>query len=165
MRLWSIHPSYLDSKGLVACWREALLAQSILIKGEFEPHPQTPHTRLRRTPYYNHPQLLRFKQTDYKYTLGTYLYFIWEEAKQRGYCFDKNKIQIFQKEFIGQIPVTKGQLRYEYEHLQNKLYLRDRIKWEFNGGYYHANFGFYKIKTHPLFQIVEGPIEIWEKVI
>ncbi|WP_338140756.1 pyrimidine dimer DNA glycosylase/endonuclease V [Candidatus Nitrotoga sp. 1052] len=28
MRLWTLHPCYLDSRGLVALWREALLAQS-----------------------------------------------------------------------------------------------------------------------------------------
>ena len=30
MRLWSIHPKYLDCKGLVALWREALLAKKVL---------------------------------------------------------------------------------------------------------------------------------------
>ena len=30
MKLWSIHPKYLDAKGLVALWREALLAQKVL---------------------------------------------------------------------------------------------------------------------------------------
>ena len=48
MRLWSIHPKYLDTKGLLAVWREALLAKKVLenkTKG-----------------YKNHPQLERFKQ-------------------------------------------------------------------------------------------------------
>ena len=42
MRLWSIHPRYLDSMGLVALWREALLAQAVL-RGEtkgYKFHPQ-----------------------------------------------------------------------------------------------------------------------------
>ncbi|HKX52383.1 MAG TPA: pyrimidine dimer DNA glycosylase/endonuclease V [Nitrosospira sp.] len=30
MRLWTLHPRYLDTKGLVAAWREALLAQKVL---------------------------------------------------------------------------------------------------------------------------------------
>jgi hypothetical protein len=41
MRLWSIHPEYLDAKGLVALWREALLAQNVLqcnTKG-YKKHP------------------------------------------------------------------------------------------------------------------------------
>jgi len=30
MRLWTIHPKYLDAKGLVALWRETLLAKHVL---------------------------------------------------------------------------------------------------------------------------------------
>ncbi len=47
MRLWSIHPMYLDSKGLVALWREALLAQNVLLE--------------KTKGYKNHPQLIRFR--------------------------------------------------------------------------------------------------------
>ncbi len=47
MRLWSLHPSILDRAALVACWREALLAQKVLA-GE---------TR----GYTRHPQLERFR--------------------------------------------------------------------------------------------------------
>ncbi|MFN3505685.1 MAG: pyrimidine dimer DNA glycosylase/endonuclease V, partial [Caldimicrobium sp.] len=49
MRLWSIHPMYLDARGLVALWREALLARKVLI-GE-------------TSGYRNHPQLVRFKRS------------------------------------------------------------------------------------------------------
>ncbi|MGP9584395.1 pyrimidine dimer DNA glycosylase/endonuclease V, partial [Micrococcaceae sp. AOP34-BR2-30] len=30
MRLWSLHPEVLDRQGLIAGWREALLAQAVL---------------------------------------------------------------------------------------------------------------------------------------
>jgi hypothetical protein len=42
MRLWSIHPGYLDAKGLVALWREALLAQNVLLRNTkgYKKHPQ-----------------------------------------------------------------------------------------------------------------------------
>ena len=30
MRLWTLHPKYLDPQGLVALWREALLARAVL---------------------------------------------------------------------------------------------------------------------------------------
>lgn len=50
MRLWSLHPVYLDSKGLVALWREGLLAKKVL--------------QGRTKGYKNHPQLLRFKTLD-----------------------------------------------------------------------------------------------------
>ena len=48
MRLWSLHPKYLDSKGLVAVWREGLLALEVL-KGNTKG-------------YRSHPQLTRFLQ-------------------------------------------------------------------------------------------------------
>src|SRR5665213_874155 len=47
MRLWTLHPRYLDAQGLVAAWREALLAQKVL-EGA---------TR----GYTRHPQLIRFQ--------------------------------------------------------------------------------------------------------
>ena len=31
MRLWSLSPRYLDVKGLVAVWREGLLADAVLL--------------------------------------------------------------------------------------------------------------------------------------
>jgi hypothetical protein len=43
MRLWSVHPKYLDARGLVALWREGLLAQAVL--------------RGRTSGYVRHPQL------------------------------------------------------------------------------------------------------------
>src|SRR5690606_6899395 len=42
MRLWSLHPRYLDRQGLLALWREALLARAVL-RGEtrgYTLHPQ-----------------------------------------------------------------------------------------------------------------------------
>ena len=48
MRIWSLHPQYLDARGLVALWREALLAQSVL--------------RGATRGYRQHPQLVRFRR-------------------------------------------------------------------------------------------------------
>ena len=48
MRLWSLHPSYLDSAGLVALWQEGLLARKVLSS-------QTKG-------YIHHPQLHRFRK-------------------------------------------------------------------------------------------------------
>ena len=79
MRLWSIHPCYLDAKGLVALWREGLLAQNVLIgntKG-----------------YKNHPQLIRFKNTNNPLgAIACYLRDVVDEADKRGYNFNRNKI-------------------------------------------------------------------------
>jgi len=106
MRLWSLHPAYLDAQGLVALWREGLLARKVL---------------LRRTKgYRDHPQLERFKaQPDPVAAIDTYLLGVFKEAKRRGYHFDRNKLagHAFRKK----IGVTDGQLRYEMDHLRKKL--------------------------------------------
>lgn len=79
MRLWSIHPKYLDSKGLVALWREDLFAQAVLFG----------HTK----GYKKHPQLIRFKNTsDQSAAIASYLRSVVEEADNRGYSFDRSKI-------------------------------------------------------------------------
>lgn len=186
MRLWSISPSYLDTVGLVACWREALLAQSCLIKGEFSICPYCGGNREQtvypfksckkcngkgeiKTPYYNHPQLERFKISGWKYYFGTYLFYLREEAKKRGYNFDKDKIQIFQKEFQGLLTVTKGQLIYEFKHLQNKLHERNKERYWKNQELHYLKTNPFdlcgNIEHHPLFKVVDGEIESWEKQI
>lgn len=165
MRLWSIHPKYLDQKGLCGLWREALLAQDVLLKGEFSEHPQTPHTRLRRTPYYNHPQLERFKNCERPLdSIGRYLLEIYVEAEVRGYNFNSNKIKGKLTPII--LTVTQKQLDYEYTHLQTKLKERDYEKYNDN-----VNLTFQElllkgeeVKAHPLFKVVEGNIETWEKI-
>ena len=77
MRLWSIHPKYLDAKGLVALWREGLLAQNVLLgntKG-----------------YKNHPQLIRFKNSENPYgAIAEYLRYVVNEADNRGYNFNRS---------------------------------------------------------------------------
>lgn len=141
MRLWSLHPQYLDAQGLVALWREALLAHRVLsgkTKG-----------------YTNHPQLHRFKeQIDPVAFLNTYLAVIAEEAAKRGYTFDVTKIP---PERTGEtMVVTDGQLTYEWQHLLTKLERRDPVR--------HAKFrGDTDITPHPLFLIIPGGIAPWEK--
>jgi hypothetical protein len=79
MRLWSIHPKYLDSKGLVALWREALLAKKVLSK--------------KTKDYKHHPQLSRFqKQKNPLAIINSYLTAVHREASGRGYSFDWRKI-------------------------------------------------------------------------
>jgi hypothetical protein len=142
MRLWSLHPRYLDAKGLVALWREALLAQKVLqgnTKG-----------------YRNHPQLLRFRQQpEPQAAIASYLQEAWREADRRGYHFDASKIA--QHVAAKTIPVTDGQLAYESAHLVAKLKLRDeaacaRLRGE------------KVVQTHPLFERIKGEVEPWEIV-
>src|SRR5678815_5980507 len=103
MRLWTLHPRYLDPKGLVACWREGLLAQKVLSGA----------TR----GYRNHPQLLRFRSArDPMSAIATFLHEIASEAERRGYQFDVRKIA--RSRGPEQIRETRGQLEYEWAHLR-----------------------------------------------
>lgn len=141
MRLWTLHPHYLDSKGLVAAWREALLAQKVLAgatKG-----------------YRHHPQLIRFQaQPDPQAAIATFLAGLADEATNRGYRFDTSKIS--RRRFNGRIPETRGQLLYEWDHLKTKLRTRaPEIARQFR-----------TIKLpepHPLFRIIPGGVREWEK--
>lgn len=142
MRLWSIHPSYLDAKGLVALWREGLLAQNVLLgktKG-----------------YKNHPQLIRFKAAENPAAaIARYLEAVVDEADRREYRFDRNKI--INKESGGPIAVTSGQLDYEFKHLLEKLKKRDLAR-------YDRFFKTTEIELHPIFNQVTGDREDWEIV-
>jgi len=141
MRLWSLHPSYLDVKGLTALWREGLLAKAVL-EGQ---------TR----GYKNHPQLERFKaQPDPLAAINAYLWEVWQEADRRGYRFDQSKLDPLRP--CPKIRVTEGQLRYEWAHLQDKLLRRDPIQ-------HQRNALVADIQPHPLVEVVPGPIEAWER--
>jgi len=142
MRLWSIHPSYLDAKGLVALWREALLAQQVLLgntKG-----------------YKHHPQLNRFNKTvNPQGAIASYLRCVFKEADVRGYNFDHNKIM--RKRLQSKICVTEAQINYEFKHLLKKVMRRDPAQ-------YNKIKSIKKIEVHPLFTIIKGDIEEWEVV-
>ena len=144
MRLWSLNPKYLDSKGLLAVWREGLLAKKVL-EG-------------RTKGYKNHPQLIRFKNFEEPLSaINSYLYYIFLESQHRGYSFNESKISFIKSRKT--ITITKGQLKYELEHLLKKLKIRDQKK--FNEV---KNLNLSKIETNPIFKVIEGKIEHWEKV-
>jgi hypothetical protein len=113
MRLWSIHPKYMDAKGLVALWRETLLAKHVL-EGKTKG-------------YKNHPQLNRFKKSGKPLdSINGYLAVIHQEALGRQYNFNKQKVDW---NFLpASLPVTKGQLQYESVHFLNKIKVRDPKK-------------------------------------
>lgn len=144
MRLWSIHPKYLDSKGLVAVWREGLLAKKVL-EGKTKG-------------YTNHPQLYRFKNINNPIeSINQYLTHIYNEASLRMYNFDDSKIQTIDSK-IAKISVTSRQLYYEFELLKYKLSKRNLLE-------YSKIMNIENIELHPLFYSVNGEIENWEKVI
>ena len=105
MRLWSLHPSLLDQKGLVALWREALLAQKVL--------------QGRTKGYRSHPQLDRFRQKTPVTTISAYLWAIHDEASRRGYSFESSKIA--RKRQPKTLTVTVGQLEFEFEHSEKQV--------------------------------------------
>lgn len=141
MRLWSLNPGYLDAKGLVALWREALLAKNVLLgntKG-----------------YVHHPQLKRFKEAENPVSsIDYYLGCVYEEALNRGYNFNSSKFKCGNN--VSHIKVTDEQLKYEFEHLLQKLKIRDYPK-------YLLLKNVKEIDAHPLFKVVKGKIEDWEK--
>jgi len=142
MRIWSIHPKYLDAKGLVALWRETLLAKNVL-EGKTKG-------------YKNHPQLIRFKESNKPLAnINYYLSEVWKEADRRSYNFNKAKFDISGD--IEKIILTSGQLNYETKHLLNKLKKRDMKR-------YNALKDIKNFKEHPLFVLVDGDIESWEKI-
>jgi hypothetical protein len=141
MRLWSLHPSLLDRMGLLALWREGLLAQKVILG-------QTRGYRL-------HPQLKRFQANKNPVAaISTYLWAVVDEACARGYRFDASKIAMRRRGII--IPVTQGQMEFEREHLRKKLRLRDKRR----AGLLDRA----KPKSHPMMRVVAGDIEPWEVV-
>jgi len=140
MRLWTLHPRYLDARGLVAAWREALLAQAVL--------------RGRTVGYTRHPQLVRFREARSPVgSIGCYLVGLHAEATRRGYHFDRSRI-VRPRERI-RLGATVGQLEYEWLHLKAKLAVRDRA-WLAG----LAQVG--RPKAHPVFRVVPGAVEPWE---
>ena len=142
MRLWSIHPKYLDAKGLVALWREGLLALAVL-QGKTKG-------------YTHHPQLLRFRETDRPVdAITVYLRHVFDESARRGYHFDPKKIQ--RAKSANLLNVTRGQILYELEHLRKKLRRRNPYA-------YTQLKNIVLPDVHPLFRHVPGDIEKWERI-
>lgn len=162
MRLWSLHPRYLDTAGLTAGWREALLAQKVL----------TGTTR----GYRNHPQLERFRAGSALAgeaagavgRLGdvawpwpgdrvvAFLHDLADEAAARGYAYDRSRI-MGSRPAVERVPVTDGQVAYEWAFLRAKLAVRSPdvlARW--------ADVAVADV--HPLFTVVPGPVAPWEKV-
>jgi hypothetical protein len=141
MRLWTIHPKYLDPQGLVAVWREALLARAVL-RGE-------------TVGYRHHPQLQRFRaHSAPRSAINSYLAAIFEESQSRGYAFDPKKVGPVRGRT--ELPATSGQIAHEWRHLLAKLQLRSPQR-------------FLQLRTvkrpqaHPLFRVRAGPVSAWER--
>ena len=141
MRLWSLHPSYLDAKGLVALWREGLLARAVL--------------RGKTKGYRHHPQLIRFRASPSPISaINEYLSAVADEADARGYSFDRSRIGPVRVRST--MAVTEGQVAHEAGHLLRKLEERapehcERLSVDALPD------------AHPLFTLVPGDVEGWER--
>lgn len=142
MRLWTLHPKYLDAQGLVALWREALLAREVL--------------RGRTKGYRQHPQLQRFRLcATPRSAVNRYLAVVCAEALSRGYEFDRSKLG--RNVPVQRISATDGQLQYEWRWLLEKLQRRSPLL--------HRRHLEVSVPTvHPLFRVVSGPVAEWERV-
>jgi hypothetical protein len=142
MRLWTLHPQYLDPQGLVALWRESLLARAVL-RGE---------TR----GYKHHPQLERFRShATPRLAINAYLAVIHAESVARGYSFARNKVGPVRK--VQPIAATASQVSYEWEHLLRKLARRNPALFDQWRNVDHPS-------CHPLFRLKPGPVASWERV-
>ena len=141
MRLWSLHPKYLDAQGLVTLWREALLARAVL--------------RGMTRGYRHHPQLDRFRRhAAARSAISAYLAAVHAEAEARGYAFDRAKIGPLRS--VPPMPCTAGQLSHEWQHLLRKLALRSPAR-------YRQLRRISAPHCHPLFRCSPGEVEPWER--
>ena len=141
MRLWTLHPRYLDSQGLVALWREALLARAVL-RGETRGYRQ-------------HPQLERFREhVAFRSAINAYLVVVYAESVARGYTFDRSKLGPVRDH--SSIVATTGQLAYEWQHLLQKLQARSPALFKHWCGVDLPD-------AHPLFCVVDGSLATWER--
>lgn len=141
MRIWSLHPKYLDARGLVALWREGLLAQAVLMA--------------KTVGYRNHPQLIRFREQPSPVAcVAAYLQEIHAESLRRNYRFDAGKIAAGRT--AAPLAVPLGQLEFEWRRLMNKLKTRAPQR-------YAAQTAVAEIAPHPLFRSVPGGVAAWER--
>lgn len=141
MRLWTLHPKYLDAPGLVALWREALLAREVL--------------RGRTVGYRQHPQLARFHRcASPRSAINRYLELVHDESLARGYSFDRSKLG--RVTTPQRMVATEGQLEYEWHWLLDKLRRR-------SDAVYRRHRDVELPEAHPLFDVVPGPVAEWER--
>lgn len=151
MRLWSLHPRMLDQKGLGSVWREGLLAKAVLSN--------------KTKGYRHHPQLERFKKHPAPVlAVCSYLVNVWNEAHSRGYNYDFSKTGIMSPIPVDRIPVTKGQVQYEIQFLLKKMRKRDRQMYNIIHKEVNAAEFSMERAVAPMFFVVDGEIESWEKV-
>jgi hypothetical protein len=105
--------------------------------------------------YRNHPQLIRFKKHPVpEQAMASYLREIWRESKRRGYRFNDQKIRA--QDTHEKISVPRAQLKHEFALLRARLQNRSPDQ-------YQKLLSIQEIETHPIFELVEGTVEDWER--
>jgi hypothetical protein len=141
MRLWTLHPRFLDAQGLTALWRESLLARAVL-------------QGLTRG-YRQHPQLQRFQaHAQPQLAIDRYLHGVHAESLARGYRYDAGKLGPLDAGV--RLQASSGQLALEWQHLLAKLHARSPVLYQ----------QWRDVETpdcHPMFTVVPGPIAPWER--
>ena len=127
----------------MALWREALLARAVL--------------QGRTRGYRHHPQLERFRaHATPRAAICAYLAAVHDESMTRGYAFERSKTG--PRRPVATMPVTEGQLAYEWEHLLGKLRARSPALYR-------------RVRTirqpdcHPLLRRCAGEAEPWERFL
>lgn len=106
--------------------------------------------------YRNHPQLERFRMHRFpQKAIAFYLWSIYEESCRRGYCFDE--VKILEAKSRTAIRETEGQLEYEWR------LLKSRVKERSPSTYINIA-DIDSPRAHPIFRIVPGSVNDWEKV-
>lgn len=149
MRIWSFHPKYLDKQGLSRAINEGIAGNKALRKTG-EGYPPS---------WEKHSQLERFKTTAipgiYSQLYLDRLFMI----KYNSWMLETNQEPFFDdiENPYPKLKVTIGQLKYEWQRYLKKISKRSPKLYE-------------ELKSielpepHPLFNIIDGDVESWEKV-
>lgn len=154
MRLWTIHPKYLDGKRLTSQWKEGIQMMHIWKEIGENPEPA------KRLGYVSHPQVRRLSNLLVadsgliSLLLHQHLTAVHEESVQRSYSFNKKLIDDLAPDCKNapKVYVTMGQVAYEFALMATK-----NNEWS-----QKVAIDPYML-CNPIFQVVSGSIESWEK--
>lgn len=150
MRLWSLHPSYLDKQALQVCWADAL--QALEYYKQERAYMKGITNDL--SPYF-YPCLDRFRMTGSPIAhITNYLHGLCDESERRNTPFGRAKLPEFTPGL--RLKVTDGQIAREEKLLL--LQLNRRKQTQLWMDLFVAEY----VQPHPLFEIVSGPVEPWE---
>ena len=125
MKLWTFHPRYLDTCGLTGLWREAIMAQNILIK----------LMQGKLVGYTNHPELNKIRNIGesifWEGAIRVYLDEIYKESVLRKHSFNQYKIRASRGFLLNvEIWLSEEQLRQEEETIKERMAVRSPGRYQ-----------------------------------